>query len=132
MVLPHSTVCKPVDSLHKPIVEDKPKTTLFKVKAGSETFSLDIPDTVKDIFSDEASLPDNTLWSTVEDIINTAMLLFCGYIDAAASISESCGGGGNSNNQGWGRDKDEDDEKFARRCIGKAKSMHTRKRGLHR
>ncbi len=123
---------KPVVSLHKTIVEVKPKTTLFKVKAGGETFSLDIPDTVKGIFSDEVPLPDNTLWSTVDDITNTAMLLFCGYIDAATAMSESCGGGGNSNSQGWGRDKDENDEKFARRCIGKAKSMHTRKRGLHR
>lgn len=123
--------CKPAVSLHKPIVEDKPKTTLFKVKAGGDTFSLAIPDTVKGIFSDEATLPDDTLWSTVEDVTNTAMLLFCGYIDAATTLSESCGGG-NSNNQGWGRDKDEDDERFAHRCIGKAKAMHTRKRGLHR
>ncbi len=132
MAAHHPIDNKPIASLHKPIVEDKPKTTLCKVKVGGKTFCLDIPNTVKGIFSVEATLPDNTLWSTVEDITNTAMLLFCGYIDAATSISESCGGGGNSNNLGWGRDKDEDDEKFARRCIGKAKTMHTRKRGLHR
>lgn len=130
--IPHPTDCKPAMSIQKSVVEDKPKTTLFKVKAGKETYSLDIPDSVKEIFSTEAALPDNTLWSTVGDITNTAMLLFCGYIDAATTISESCGGGGNSNSKGWGRDKDEDDEMFARRCIAKAKSMHTRKRGLHR
>lgn len=123
---------EPVVSLGKPVVQDKPRTTLFNVKAGGETFSLDIPDTVKGIFSDEVALPDSTLWSTVDDITNTAILLFCGYIDAATTISESCGGGGNSNAQGWGRDRDEDDERFARRCIAKAKSMHTRKRGLRR
>ncbi len=123
---------KSVASVPKSIVPDKPKTTLFKIKAGNETFCLDIPDSVKNIFTNESALPDNTLWSTVEDITNTAMLLFCGYVDAATTISESCGGGGNSNAQGWGRDKDEDDERFARRCIAKAKSMHTRKRRLRR
>ena len=43
------------------------------------------------------------------------MLLFAGYIDAATSMSESCGGGGSSPSSGWGKKDDEDDWKFAHR-----------------
>ena len=47
------------------------------------------------------------------------MLLFVGYIDAATTISESCGGGGGVGT-GWGRDKDEDELEWARRGAMKA------------
>lgn len=53
------------------------------------------------------------------DIMNVAMLLFMGYLDAATSMSESCGGGG-SPGSSWGRDKDEDDRDWARRCAMQA------------
>jgi hypothetical protein len=47
-------------------------------------------------------------------VLKVAMLLFAGYIDAATSMSESCGGGGGSAPEsGWGK-KDDEDEALAR------------------
>lgn len=54
-----------------------------------------------------------------DNIMNVAMLLFMNYLDAATSMSESCGGGGCSG-CGWGRDKDDDDREWARRCAMQA------------
>ena len=53
------------------------------------------------------------------------MLFFAGYIDAATSMSESCGGGGGSAPEsGWGKKDDEDERMFARRCLQMAHSMY--------
>ena len=51
-----------------------------------------------------------------------AMLLFAEYIDAATSMSESCGGGSTPSSS-WGKKDDEDDRKFANRCAQMAHSM---------
>ena len=62
--------------------------------------------------------------------------LFGGYIDAATSMSESCGGGGGSAPEsGWGKKDDEDNRLYARRCLQMAHSMIThkpRQRGYQR
>ena len=42
-----------------------------------------------------------------ESVLNVAMLLSMNYIDAATTVSESCGGGG-STPSNWGKDDDED------------------------
>jgi hypothetical protein len=72
----------------------------------------------------------------MEDISHVAMLLFAGYLDAATSMSDSCGGGGGSApSTGWGKDEDEDDRKFALRCVQMAHSMckpKPRSRGFRR
>ena len=64
------------------------------------------------------------------------MLLFAGYIDAATSMSESCGGGGGSTPESdWGKKDDEDERMFARRCLLMAHSMYkpkSVKRSFHR
>ena len=52
----------------------------------------------------------------VEKVLNVAMLLFMNYVDAATTVSESCGGGG-STPSNWGKDKDEDERDWARRCA---------------
>ena len=52
------------------------------------------------------------------------LLLFTSYIDAATSMSESCGGGGTSPSSGWGKDED-DDWEWAKRCAQMAHSMVT-------
>lgn len=66
------------------------------------------------------------------DILNVAMLLFMNYLDAATSMSESCGGGG-SPGSGWGRDKDDDDRDWARRCVIQANRLcKPIKRGMRR
>ena len=87
-------------------------------------YSLDIPEPVFDIFQKEAEVPDNT-GSGRENIMHTAMLLFCEYVDGATSLSQSCGGG-SSPGTGWGKDPKEDDWQWARRCLKKAQELHVR------
>ncbi len=63
-----------------------------------------------------------------------AMLLFAEYIDAATSMSESCGGGSTPSSS-WGKKDDEDDRKFANRCAQMVHSMckpKPRSRSFHR
>ena len=102
-----------------------------------------IPDSVKDIFLNEAQVPDGNDTATIEklqlakvNVAHTAMLLFVGYIDAATSMSESCGGGGGSSPEsGWGKKDDEDERTYARRCLQMAHSMckpKPRQRSFHR
>ena len=117
-----------------PAQQPKQAVSSISINVDGRNVVCTIPDVVKDIFYGEAQLPDDVLWSTVEDITHTAILLFCGMIDEATSVSSSCGGGGSSgDSKGWGRDKDEDDMAYARRCLPAANRMHTRRsRGWHR
>lgn len=55
-----------------------------------------------------------------ENVLNVAMLLFMNYVNAATTVSESCGGGGTTSSS-WGKDKDEDEREWARRCAQYAK-----------
>ena len=91
---------------------------------------------IKDIFLNEAQIPEGNETATIENVAHVAMLLFAGYIDAATSLSESCGGGGGSAPEsGWGKKEDEDERAFARRCLQMAHSMckpKSIKRGYHR
>ena len=59
------------------------------------------------------------------NIFRTAFLLFAGYVDAATSFAQNCGGGGSAPDQNWGRDKNEDDILWAHRCFRKAREMVT-------
>ena len=116
-----------------PRAQPKPAISTININVKGKIVSCSIPNLVKDIFYDEAQLPGNVLWSKLENITHTAILLFCGIIDEATTIASSCGGGGSSDTKGWGRDKDEDDKAFARRCLALASRMHTRRsRGWHR
>lgn len=63
---------------------------------------------------DAIEVPDKSM--PFENVLNVAMLLFMHYVDAAITISESCGGGG-STPSNWGKDKDEDKRDWARRCA---------------
>ena len=122
----------------QPSVQPKPTPakTVFNIDTGSEIKKVWIPNSVKDIFFNEAQVPEGNDTATVENVAHTAMLLFAGYIDAATSMSESCGGGGGSvPESGWGKKDDEDERAFARRCLLMAHSMYkpkTVKRGFHR
>lgn len=136
---PEPVISPPVSPsiLPRPI-QPKPQprhsVSAININADGKIVTCTIPDMVKDIFFSEAQLPDDVLWSKVEDIAHSAILLYCSMIDEATSISASCGGGGSgSDTKGWGRDKDEDDMAFARRCLALASQMHTRRsRGWHR
>ena len=111
----------------QPSIQPKPTPakTVFNIDTGSEVKKVWIPDSVKDIFFNEAQVPEGNEIATVENVAHTAMLLFAGYIDAATSMSESCGGGGGSAPEsGWGKKDDEDERMFARRCLQMAHSMY--------
>ena len=122
----------------QPSVQPKPvpTNTVFNIDTGSEVKKVWIPNSVKDIFLNEAQVPEDNEIATIENISHVAMLLFVGYIDAATSMSESCGGGGGSAPEsGWGKKDDEDERMFARRCLQMAHSMckpKSVKRGFHR
>lgn len=110
--------------------------TTFNIDTPVGSKAVEIPNSVKDIFLNKAQVPDGNDTATVENVAHTAMLLFAGYIDAATSMSESCGGGGGSvPESGWGKKDDEDERAFASRCLNMAHSMCKPKakyRGYHR
>ena len=122
----------------QPRVQEKPvpSFTTFYIDTLIGSKAVEIPNSVKDIFLNEAQVPDGNDTATIENVAYTAMLLFAGYIDAATSMSESCGGGGGSTlESGWGKKDDEDERMFARRCLLMAHSMYkpkSVKRGFHR
>ena len=113
-----------------------PSFTTFYIDTPIGSKAVEIPNSVKDIFLNEAQVPEDNDTATVEIVAHTAMLLFAGYIDAATSMSESCGdGGGSAPESGWGKDKDEDERAYARRCLKMAHSMckpKPRQRSFHR
>ncbi len=85
-------------------------------------YEIDIPSNVNDILMQNVSLVENNVFATINDLQQTAILLFAGYLDAATQMSESSGGGG-STPDGWGKDEDEDDLEWARRCARMASHM---------
>jgi hypothetical protein len=122
----------------QPRVQAKPvpSFTTFNIDTPVGNKAVEIPNSVKDIFLNEAQVPDGNDTATIENVAHTAMLLFVGYIDAATSMSESCGGGGGSSPEsGWGKKDDEDERTYARRCLQMAHSMckpKPRQRSFHR
>lgn len=129
----------------QPRVQEKPvpSFTTFYIDTLIGSKAVEIPNSVKDIFLNEAQVPEGNDTATVEklqldkvNVAHTAMLLFAGYIDAATSMSESCGGGGGSAPEsGWGKKDDEDERTYVRRCLQMAHSMYKpkpRQRSFHR
>jgi hypothetical protein len=94
--------------------------TAFTINIGDEVKKVWIPNSVKDVFTNEVQIPEDNNIATTENVAHVAMLLFAGYIDAATSMSASSGGGG-SPGGGWGKDKDDDERKWAIRCARMAK-----------
>ena len=115
-----------------------PEPSQVRMKPSAPTISkaVEIPNLVKDIFLNEAQVPEDNDTATVEIVAHTAMLFFVGYIDAATSMSESCGGGGGSSPESdWGKKDDEDERAFIRRCLKMAYSIckpKPRQRSFHR
>jgi hypothetical protein len=101
-----------------------PSFTIFNIDTPIGSKAVEIPNSIKDIFLNDAQVPDGNNTAIVENVAHTAMLLFVDYIDAATSMSESCGGGGGSAPEsGWGKKDDEDERQYARRCLQMAHSM---------
>ena len=108
----------------KPIAQPKPTNTVFSINTAQVIKEVIIPDTIKDIFTNDVQVPEGNDIATIDNVTHVAMLLFANYIDAATAMSDSCGGGGGSSPEsGWGKKDDEDDWKFAHRCAQMAHSM---------
>ena len=119
----------------QPKAQPQPTKTAFTISIGDGVKKVWIPNSVKDVFTNEVQIPEDNDIATTENVAHVAMLLFAGYIDAATSMSEKCGGGGSAPSSGWGKKDDEDDWKFAHRCAQMAHSMckpKPRSRSFHR
>ena len=68
--------------------------TAFTINIGDEVKKVWIPNSVKDVFTNEVQVPEDNDIATTDNVAHVAILLFAGYIDAATSMSESCGGCG--------------------------------------
>ncbi len=95
----------------------------ISIPVDSDSYKMSIPAEYPDIIkeelvkhSDDIDIQDE---SAVTNVIKVSALLFCQYIDAATSISESCGGGGGVSSS-WGKKDDEDELEWMRRCTRQA------------
>jgi len=105
------------------------------ITVGYREYPVEIPEMVFNFFKENAVVPENTLWTKPEHVLQTSMLLFAGFVDGATTFADNCGGAGSSATDDWGRKKpDEDDMAFAKRCLERAQHLHTRppRRGMHR
>ena len=96
------------------------------IEVGGHHYSVDIPKEIDNILQNEVKMPENFLWSTIEDVQHTAMLLFAGYVNAAIDLADSRGGGGGCPSSDWGKNGNEDEKEWARRCAQMAHKMHNR------
>lgn len=93
-------------------------------------YPVEIEGDINDYMMSLCSIPDDS-YASIEQVQNTALLLFAEYIKGATAMSVSAGGGG-SDLSGWGRKEDEDDREYARRCALQASRMCVKRRGMRR
>ena len=149
VVKPSSTVGTSQTSERKPFTEhtserhsvaqtrpEAPSVFRKIMSVDDEKYSITMPLEAYKAMKDAIEVPDESV--PFENVLNVAMLLFMNYVDAATTVSESCGGGG-STLSNWGKDKDEDEREWARRCaqhanwLCKPMSRSVRKaKGIHR
>ena len=99
------------------VAQTKPETpSVFRkiLSIDDKHYSIMMPMDAYTAMKDTIEVPDESM--PFENVLNVALLLFMNYVDAATSMSESCGGGG-STPSNWGKDKDEDERDWARRCA---------------
>ncbi len=83
-----------------------------------------VPGRVGRVFAEESRVTEQSYsWEETSSIFRTAFLLFAGYVDAATTFAQNCGGGESAPDQNWGRDRNEDDILWARRCFRKTREM---------
>ena len=127
VVKPSSTVGTSQTSERKPFTEhtserhsvaqtrpEAPSVFRKIMSVDDEKYSITMPLEAYKAMKDAIEVPDESV--PFENVLNVAMLLFMNYVDAATTVSESCGGGG-STPSNWGKDKDEDEREWARRCA---------------
>jgi len=126
---------QPEQEEKKPVKPVPPAKVHQTITVGYREYPVEIPETVFNFFKENAVVPENTLWTKQEYILQTAVLLFAGYVDGATTIADNCGGAGSSATDDWGKKKpDENDMAFAKRCLERAQQLHVRppRRGWHR
>ena len=98
----------------------------------SEVYQIGAESAVRFLVDTGLNLAEGIVENVAEVAATTASLFF-GYVDAATTISQSCGGGG-CNTELPPRKAYEDALAFARRCHQAAKTMiqGSHKRGYHR
>ena len=115
-----TTERKPIterDSERQSVTQTEPKEpSIFRkiLSVDGKSYSIKMPRDAYTAMKDAIEVPDESM--PFENVLNVALLLFMNYVDAATSMSESCGGGG-STPSNWGKDKDEDERDWARRCA---------------
>ena len=149
VVKPSSTVGTSQTSERKPFTEhtserhsvaqtrpEAPSVFRKIMSVDDEKYSITMPLEAYKAMKDAIEVPDESV--PFENVLNVAMLLFMNYVDAATTVSESCGGGG-STPSNWGKDKDEDEREWARRCAQHANWLckpmgrsERKPKGIHR
>ena len=106
--------------------EGRDFTYSFSINVEGKGYPISVSGRVVKALNDESTrfLQENPGEGSA-GILKTAFLLFAGYVDAATSFAQNCGGGGSAPDPNWGRDKNEDDILWARRCFRKAREMVT-------
>lgn len=84
------------------------------LSVGDKNYSIAMPVDTYKAMKETIESPDESV--PFENVLNVAMLLFMNYVDAATTVSESCGGGG-STPSNWGKEDEEDERERARRCA---------------
>lgn len=111
----------------KPKAPVQPPHYTERYEVDGKQIDVDIPKSIYDLFCNECCVPDDNDVANVEDVAKVAALLFLGYVDAATSMAQSCGGGGGQPESGWGKKEDEDERAWARRCMAMAHKSCTPK-----
>ena len=121
---PRTATIREPKPVQKPVIpKPMPKLCSFTIATDEyHRYPISIREDADNIIKQNCSVPDDNDTATIENVVDTARLLFAGYLDAATSMSDSCGGGG-SDLGGWGKDKDEDELKWALRCAQMAHRM---------
>ena len=114
-------------------VKPEPKKIHLEIPVDSRRYAVDIPEEIYHLIMAEAKAPDpaDCLWTKLEDVQHTAILLFAGMVNEATTIAQNCGGGGSSASNDWGK-KPDDDREWARECLRRAHDLHLRSRGRGR
>lgn len=64
------------------------------LSVGDKNYSIAMPMEAYKALEDAIEVPNESM--PFENVLNVAMLLFMNYVDAATTVSESCGGGGST------------------------------------
>lgn len=106
----HNSACQSV-AQSKPEV---PSVFRKRLSVDGKNYSIAMPTEAYMAMKEAIESPDESV--PFENVLNVAMLLFMNYVDAATTVSESCGGDG-STSSNWGKDDDEDERERDRRCA---------------